>query len=270
MISHIDIGHNGRMGNQLFIYSLLYKLKTQGKEVTIPSNSYILNPEGSLDRYHKKWIPYKYVLDDYFSLSISSSENIPNNIWEESSYYKFYPEVFDLDNISLKGYFQSWKYFDDIREEIKTELNFKSSIKEKVNSIFSKFKNKPTIGIHIRLGDALAYSHTHILSPEYIQKCFSYFPQEEFNFIIASDNLEYCKEWFSQGDNIYFTEELNEAETLYILSLCDHFIMSKSTFSWWAAYLGQKEHSIVLFPNHYYNNDEDLQIFYHPTWKLIN
>ena len=52
------------------------------------------------------------------------------------------------------------------------------------------------------------------------------------------------------------------------MSMCDHFIMSGSTFSWWGAYLGQKPHSIVLFPN-YFDGSRSLEEFYHPTWKLI-
>ena len=110
----------------------------------------------------------------------------------------------------------------------------------------------------------------HKISPEYLQECFNYLPQDDFNFLIFSDNLEYCKDWFPEGNNVYFAEDLNEAETLYLMSLCDHFIMSGSTFSWWGAYLGQKENSVVIFPNHFDNSDRELDIFYHPSWKLIN
>jgi hypothetical protein len=110
----------------------------------------------------------------------------------------------------------------------------------------------------------------HKLSPEYIQTCFEHLPEENFNFMVFSDNLEYCKDWFPEGDNVYFAEDLNEAETLYLMSLCSHFIMSGSTFSWWGAYLGQKENSVVMFPNHFDSSDRELDIFYHPSWKLIN
>jgi len=116
MISHIDIGYNGRLGNQLFIYALLYKLKTQGKEIFIPSKNYNWKYDGCLDQYHQKWIPYKYVLDDYFDLSINPSDIILNEVWEEPK-QGFHSEVFNLDNKSLKGYFQSFYYFENIRDE---------------------------------------------------------------------------------------------------------------------------------------------------------
>lgn len=268
MISHIDIGYNGRLGNQLFLYALLFKLDHLGKEVVVPSQNYNVKFDGCLDQYAMKWIPYRYVLDDYFNIILPPSNNIPSQIWTEPK-QGFHPEVFELDNVSLRGYFQSWKYFDDIKKELLLELSFKKDIKDKVNSIFKQYSNKPTICIHIRLGDTLAQPWMHKISPEYLQKCFSYLPAEDYNFIIASDNLEHCKEWFPEGDNVYFAENLNEAETLYLMSLCDHFIMSGSTFSWWGAYLGQKPHSVVLFPNYFDGSDRNLNEFYHPTWTLV-
>jgi len=269
MISHIDIGYNGRLGNQLFLYATLFKLKTLGKEVGIPSKNYNWKQDGCLDQHHNKWVPYKYVLDDYFDLTIKASDNIPLNIWEEPK-QGYHSEALNLDNVSLKGYFQSWKYFDDIKSQLKNEFSFQDNIKQKVNPIYNQYSNKTTICIHIRLGDTLAQPWMHKISPEYLQECFNYLPQDDFNFLIFSDNLEYCKEWFPERENVYFAEDLNEAETLYLMSLCDHFIMSGSTFSWWGAYLGQKEHSIVMFPNHFDGTERELDIFYHPTWKLIN
>jgi hypothetical protein len=268
MISHIDIGYNGRLGNQLFLYSTLFKLKTLGKEVIVPARNYNWKPDGCLDQHHQRWIPYRYVLDDYFNLTIPPFEPIPQEIWTEPK-QGFHPEVFELDNVSLRGYFQSWQYFEDIRTELLEELSFKKPIKDKAASIYKKYNDKHTICIHIRLGDTLAQPWMHKLSPEYIQACFAAFPEGDYNILVFSDNLEYCKNWFPEGDNVYFADGLNEAETLCLMSMCDHFLMSGSTFSWWGAYLGQKPHSVVLFPNYFDGSDRNLDEFYHPTWKRV-
>ena len=54
MISHIDIGYNGRLGNQLFLYALLFKLDHLGKEVVVPSQNYNVKFDGCLDQYSRQ------------------------------------------------------------------------------------------------------------------------------------------------------------------------------------------------------------------------
>ena len=268
MISHIDIGYNGRLGNQLFIYAALFKLKTLGRLVGIPYKNITTKNDGCFDQFHAKWINYKYVLHEYFDLSIPLVNSIPATIWEEPK-QGFHQTVFELDDVSLKGYFQSWKYFDDIKKELLTELSFKSKIKNNILNIYNRYNNKEMVCIHVRLGDTLAQPWMHKLSPEYIQHCFSELPEGDYNFLVFSDNIEYCKDWFPNNDSVCLANGLNEIETLYMMSLCSHFIMSGSTFSWWGAYLGQKENSVVLFPNYFDGTDRNLMEFYHPSWKKI-
>lgn len=39
-----------------------------------------------------------------------------------------------------------------------------------------------------------------------------------------------------------------------IMSLCDHFILSSSTYSWWGAWLCNNKNKIVIAPNRWFNN----------------
>jgi hypothetical protein len=55
--------------------------------------------------------------------------------------------------------------------------------------------------------------------------------------------------------NVHFADELGckkDIEQLALMSLCDHFIISNSTFSWWGAYLGEKEHSKIIHPAYHF------------------
>ena len=48
--------------------------------------------------------------------------------------------------------------------------------------------------------------------------------------------------------NSFFTENLSAIEQLVLGSKCDDFVISNSTFSWWTAWLGEKENSKVIRP----------------------
>ena len=73
---------------------------------------------------------------------------------------------------------------------------------------------------------------------------------ESLNFYIFSDDIDWCTREFNWLSNVYFVspDEYSASETLYLMSLCKHFIISNSTFSWWAAYLGQKNNGTIIMP----------------------
>ena len=263
------MGYNGRFGNQLFIYSLLFKFKTLGKEVFIPKyNTLSTKEDGCFDTYHKKWMDYRCVLYDYFNLNIPLRLEYPTLTKLQETDMGFNADILKADDVNLSGYFQSWKYFDDIRIDLLNELKFKDEIINKGNLVYSNYSNRKTIGVHIRLGDTLGQSWMHKLSPEYISEVMSMLPEEDYNFLIFSDNIEYCKDWFPEDEGVYFEDGLSEAESLYTLSICDNLILSGSTYSWWAAYLNQKD-GMKIFPDYFDGSNRDLDGFYHPSWTRI-
>ena len=84
------------------------------------------------------------------------------------------------------------------------------------------------------------------------------------NLIFTSDDIDYCKRHFSLFDNAYFLDDLDAVEQLAFGSLCNDFIISNSTFSWWLAWLGEKSNSSIIRPNKNFrgdfailNNDKD-------------
>ena len=76
-------------------------------------------------------------------------------------------------------------------------------------------------------------------------------------FYICSNDQEWVKQNFDFGENNIIYENANNkvAIKLYLMTKCKHFIISNSTFSWWAQYLGTYEKKIVISPSKWYNSE---------------
>jgi hypothetical protein len=265
MITHNKIGYNGRLGNQLFIYATLISLREKlGIEIGIPEANCNNVINASYDMYHNFFVQSKCFLYDYFEISAPKIHSDYPIIYTEPK-HGYNDELYSINenNFSIDGYFQSWKYFDEYKTVIKKEFTFKDDSIKNVKGRLDGIKNK--ISIHIRLGDALAHPNIFKLNPEYITNILSDFNDDEYNYIIFCDNFEYVKDWFPETTSIHFMQ-YNEIESLYLMTQCNHFILSPSTFSWWGAYLGETEHSKVYTPDWWFGDNRDYTELNLPNW----
>jgi hypothetical protein len=262
MITHKSIGYSGRLGNQMFQYAALkvLSLKT-GFEMFLPNNTSI-KPDGCFDMTNNKWIEYKLDLLDCFDLSYPILDNTLSNQYQEQS-FEFEPFTIP-DDTSIDGYFQSYKYFEDFKQDILNDFKFKNKILNKCQEEISKYINP--ISIHIRRGDYVNHPGFWNITPEYIQSALSYFSDDEYTFLIFSDDIEWCKQIFPEG--VVFIEG-NQFEDLCLMSLCDHNVISNSSYSWWGAYLNQNDNKKVIAPKNWFIPSKPLNDLYPLKWIQI-
>ena len=172
----------------------------------------------------------------------------------------FVPEVLKCrDDVFLYGYWQYEKYFADIANIIRREFTLKNPLgataqhwKEKILAA------ENSVSLHVRLGD-FVYSPRNtnqhffeIPSLDYYSECLEILKREYKNLtlFVFSDNLNWCKENFHFEFPTEFVEGdgLLDIEELYLMSICRHNITSKSTFSWWGAWLNQNPSKKIFKP----------------------
>ena len=262
MITHKSIGYSGRLGNQMFQYAALRALSLRtGYKMFLPNNTSI-KPDGCYDMTNNKWIEYKLDLLDCFNLSCPILDNTLLNQYQEQS-FEFEPFTIS-DDTSIEGYFQSYKYFEDFKQEILNDFTFKNHILEKCLAQISNYTNP--VAIHIRRGDYVNHPGLWNITPEYIQEALSYFSDDEYTFLIFSDDIEWCKQIFPEG--VVFIEG-NQFEDLCLMSLCDHNVISNSSYSWWGAYLNQNENKKVIAPKNWFIPIKQLNDLYPSKWIQI-
>ena len=83
-------------------------------------------------------------------------------------------------------------------------------------------------------------------------KAIKYFKTQIINakFFIFSNDFTNLKNIF-KGDEYFFIDQNIKLEPIYdfyLMTLCKHFIVSPSTFSWWAAWLSNNNSKICIRP----------------------
>jgi len=204
---------------------------------------------------------------------------------------KFFPsDILNFDSLVadsvetnryLDGYFQSYKYFSDIRPLLLNELTLRSPSQAFFNweDMIAKLPNP--VSIHIRRGDYVSNENTR---REFGPCPINYFEraiieiEEEIkgcSYVVFSDDIEWVQKNLTilSEKNVLFVHDKNltDIEELLLMSTCSHNIISNSSFSWWAAWLNQNEQKRVITPTPWLDSgiiDESGLI--PPEWLQIN
>lgn len=148
------------------------------------------------------------------------------------------------DGVIPDIYVQSEKYWAKYRNEIKTLYGNGIGRDERV-------------ALHIRRGDYLKVSQFHInlWDTDYYKEAVKLFPKAKFlvfcrdnqNEAQDQDDKEWCERNLPQlGIDFELHTHTTETDDLNAMASCKAIIGANSSFSWWAAYLG--EHEKVVFP----------------------
>jgi hypothetical protein len=265
MITHKSIGYSGRLGNQMFQYATLKVISLEtGFSCYLPNNTKI-KTDGAFDFTNNKWIQYKLDLLDGFEITTPILDIKTDSLYQEKE-FTFESEIFNIsDNTAIEGYFQSYKYFDKYREHILNEFTFKKEILYKCFNIISKYQN--TVSIHVRRGDYVKHPGFWTVTPEYIQEALNKFNDNEYTFLVFSDDIEWCKQIFPEG--VVFIKYNSQFEDLCLMSLCQHNIIANSSYSWWGAYLNKNKDKRIVAPSNWFTEPKPLIDLYPKDWIII-
>ncbi len=261
-----NLGVNGRLGNQMFQYAILYKIsKKYGLPIHIPiyDENYVCS-ENTSDKRKTKIQKYFSNLefkiledkDSYKSFDIIEKNFDYNEEYLNLNFLNFKNDF--LKCLNYDGYFQSYKYFDDIYYDICRLYTFNNETKEKAENFLNSIKNisdKPIVSLHIRRGDLSNYNgFGPPINKNFINNSIEYIKQKinDFNILVLTDDLKWAKDnlidIMNKKKDVYniFYSNNSDAVDLCLLTLSDHLIISNSSFSWWGAYLNKNSQKIVV------------------------
>lgn len=290
MITFLNLGKYGRLGNQLFQYAALRAAGLRNNfEVKLPNyNNYVWHGQQCLLKNFNINLPF-LTQNDLTQLKYNIEE--PNKT--PGKYFPILEEISDFSN--LNGFFQNTKYFIDFKDLILEDLSLKKEILEEQQKYLNKFRNSHyhLVSLHIRTGDMIdgtnpIYEKYYGQSPfdknsifgKYLIKCLDFYFDKKVKFIIFvggsrsgndSDDIIWAKKHFFD-DKFVVSESNDPIVDMARISLCDDNIVSfSSTFSWWAAFINKNKEKKVFCPKnfHFDNKEQERDGFYPKEWNLI-
>lgn len=153
-----------------------------------------------------------------------------------------YKEFTPPDNVSLLGHFFSEKYFMNAEKTIRHYFEMKP-----IPDLPKIEEN--SICIHVRAGDYGTKQFPR-LPIEYYERALSKLPKD-YEVYVFSDDIGYAARLLdneSSAQNYYYSTQYDHIKDFYLMQQCKHFIIANSTYSWWAAWLGNDPDKIVVAP----------------------
>lgn len=159
----------------------------------------------------------------------------------------YHPEIFDgIDgDVTLRGYFQSWKYFSDVDAQIRKDLTLRSiEISREAIKMSYKCGTPDTVAVHVRMGDYKSDATKAVmgmLPPTYYEEAIELIQQAEktkMQCFIFSDEIDEAVRYLEikPHKRITLVRGMSEIEDLWLMACCRHMILANSSFSWWSAY----------------------------------
>ncbi|WP_026650903.1 alpha-1,2-fucosyltransferase [Butyrivibrio proteoclasticus] len=273
----IIIQLKGGLGNQMFQYALYRQLKSMGKDVKIDDETGFIDDKLRIPVISRFGVEYDKATKEEITLLTDSKLDIFSRIRRKLTGRKshridensgvFDPEILNLEDAYLVGYWQSDKYFPDDAVIEALRNDFQKRPQEVMNdsvswSTLQQIECCESVSLHVRRTDYIDEEHIkihNICTQKYYKSAVDYVRGKVPGavFFVFTDDKKWCKKHL-KGPN-FIVVELSEADNtdmaeMLLMSKCKHHILANSSFSWWSAWLNDSPEKIVVVPEKWINN----------------
>jgi hypothetical protein len=196
-------------------------------------------------------------------------------------YFNYQSDVFDIsDNIFIRGFWQSEKYFLEYRNTILQEFSFKSKLSEKNLATKKRIQSCTSVSIHVRRGDYISNPSANkvhgVLDENYYKRAIDKLDIDGALFVFFSDDANWVKNHLApiilNSDNFIVVDHNHASESyndMRLMSLCKHNIIANSSFSWWGAWLNTNPNKIIIAPKNWFSIDKDTNDLIPKSWIQV-
>ncbi len=278
----------GRTGNHLFQYAFGRVLAEKHGVPLILDGSWF-NAEGWAEVSHFLRLPIQARVVRRFSLAARALLKVTGrHYWEYRgvSVLKECPgdQSFDAAFMDapadcvIFGYFQTPRYFATVAASLRREIHGLLDHGVVVSGrLVAQLSEPGSVAVHVRRADYLRIPMFQVCDRAYYQVAMNRL-RERLNhprFYVFSDDPAWCREQFQESDQVVVDAgkyASNPLHDLRLMSLASHHIIANSTYSWWAAWLGEKPGQQVMMPERWYAHGIEAPIEEKrmPHWEIVS
>jgi hypothetical protein len=157
----------------------------------------------------------------------------------------------------LFGYFQTPRYFEGFENQLREELSTHDLGLEKGHeALADRLRMRDSVAVHVRRTDYTGNPNLDLCGATYYQQSMKQMRDTlgDSRFFVFSDDPAWCETHFRGPDTevIKHSKFASPLTDLHLISLANHHIIANSSYSWWAAWLGNKAGQRVLMPSQWF------------------
>ena len=258
----------GRTGNNLFQYAL-GRVLAEKHGVPLVMDASWFNAEGWAEVSHFLKLPLKARVVRRCSLGARALRKFTHkHYWEyrgvpvlreATDDQSFAPSFLEAPcDCMLFGYFQSPLYFQGIASSLRTELKLLIGGAVRVpDDVRIKLAAPNSVAVHVRRKDYLNQPIFQVCDAHYyteaMRRMRATIPGARF--YVFSDDPAWCRAEFCEADQEVVDSggaAIHPLHDMHLMSHASHHIIANSSYSWWAAWLGEKPGQQVMMPDRWY------------------
>jgi hypothetical protein len=157
--------------------------------------------------------------------------------------------------VYLEGYWQSENYFKDVEATIRQDLQIKPPTDAANLAMAEHIRSCTAVAVHVRFFDEPHATGINNAPGDYYTRAVEAMERlaPAAHYFIFSDRPDAARTRIPLPDARVTLVALNQGDEqayadLWLMTLCQHFIIANSTFSWWGAWLAAHLGKQVIAP----------------------
>jgi hypothetical protein len=266
----VSVDLAGQLGNQLFELAA-------GYAYALDINATLVVPDLQTDKYG---IPHNY--EHLFKyVDAIHADKITTSIrkWAQPSFHYSQIPLYD-ESVELSGYFQSEKFFAHHENEIRAAFAAPEHIRKTLLATFPILGDPDVLTVGVQVRDYYKeqpHGRYHpTMNESYYFEAMSKFPEDAI-FFVSTNNGEHARHatraFAERCVYMDSVEGIDYISEFFALTLCKGFVISNSSFGWWAAWLSVFVNKVVYAPWPWFAMPYQQSMakdIYPPSWQRID